>query len=497
MNTRIFFGLVTSILVCLVLFASCKKEMSKTTGWAYNDPKNGGFEVAPFQNQITGPGLVFIEGGRFTMGRVEEDVMKDWDNYPRTITVSSFYMDEGEVRNVDWLEYLYWLSRVFIPADLQSVYNAALPDTTVWRKRLGYNEPMVENYFRYRGYYEYPVVGVSWTQVVKYCAWRTDRVNEQILIDHGYINMTNEPSAEGYFNTEAYLTYPDYEQNSDRRLQYILTKEPRNVRMEDGILLPRYRLPTEAEWEYAALGLAGNTLQGRVLERRTYPWNGQVTRTDDKKFMGRIVMNTRVARGDYMGVATALNDEGDYTVPSIHFWPNDYGLYNMAGNVAEWVMDVYRQLSADDVEELNPYRGNIYETAKLLDDGTVEDRDDQGRVPMVPVSDFKNDRRRNYRSANNINYLDGDYASNLDNEIWRTRESTNSTRMMYDKTRTGYPLGVYSMVADNARVYKGGSWADVQYWASPGMRRWLDQEEATDYIGFRCAMSRLGPSNGK
>jgi gliding motility-associated lipoprotein GldJ len=499
MNTRNFFRLVAGTLVCLLVFASCKKETSSTTGWAYNDPKNGGFEKAKYQNQITGPGLVFIEGGRFTMGRVEEDVMKDWDNYPRTVTVTSFYMDECEVTNFAYCEYLYWLSRVFIPADLQSVYDVALPDTTVWRKRLGWHEPMVEQYLRHPAWRDYPVVGVSWTQAARYCAWRTDRVNEQILIDYGYIKMTNEPTAEGYFNTDAYYIYSDYEQHADpkNRPQYILTKEPRSATMSDGILLPRYRLPTEAEWEFAALGLVGNTLQERILERRTYPWNGQVTRTDDKKYMGKIVMNTRRGRGDFMGVAGALNDEADYTNKSISYWPNDYGLYNMAGNVAEWVMDVYRQLTPEDAEEHNPVRTNIYQTYKTLDDGTIEERDEQGVVPMVPVSDFKNDRRRNYRSANNINYLDGDYASNIDQDVWKDKAVAASTKVMYDKRKEGYPLGSWSMVADNARVYKGGSWADIQYWASPGMRRWLDQNEATDFIGFRCAMDRVGPTNGK
>lgn len=496
MNTKRFFSLATITVAYVLLFASCKKETSNTTGWEYNNAKNGGFEVAPYQDQVTGPGLVFIEGGRFTMGRVEEDVMGDWDNYARTVTVSSFYMDQAEIRNLDWLEYLHWLGRVFIPADLQSVYNEALPDTTVWRKRLSYNEPMVDYYLRSMQFRYYPVVGISWNQATKYCVWRTDRVNEDILIKQGYINMTNEPTAEGYFSTDAYLIYPDYEQNSERRMQYILTKEPRNVGLPDGILLPRYRLPTEAEWEYAALGLIGNTLRERVLERRTYPWNGQVTRTDDKKYMGTIVMNSRRGRGDYMGVASALNDGGLYTQPSLSNWPNDYGLYNMAGNVAEWVMDVYRQLTPDDANEYNPYRGNYYLTPKLLDDGTVEDRDEQGRVPMTPVSDFKNDRRRNYRSANNTNYLDGDFASNLDNEIWKEKESVSSTNVMYGKAKTGYP-NTYSLTSDKARVYKGGSWADVQYWASPGMRRSLEQDEAADYIGFRCAMDRIGSTNGK
>jgi formylglycine-generating enzyme required for sulfatase activity len=240
-------------------------------------------------------------------------------------------------------------------------------------------------------------------------------------------------------------------------------------------------------------------LQERIVERRTYPWNGQVTRTDDKKYMGEIVMNTRRARGDYMGVAGKLNDEEDRTANVYKYWPNDYGLYNMAGNVAEWVMDVYRQ-ETDDMNELNPYRGNEYETWKVGDDGAIEERDEQGKVPVVPVSDFKNDRRRNYRSADNINYLDGDYASNLESDIWKNKESkvsSKSTVMMYDRSKLGYPSGTYSMINDKSRVFKGGSWVDVQYWASPGMRRYLDQAESTKYIGFRCAMSRVGGTDGK
>jgi gliding motility-associated lipoprotein GldJ len=494
MNTKKLFKRVVGVTVCTLLLISCKKEISSATGWEYNDPKNGGFELPPFEGQVTGPGLVFIEGGQFTMGRTEEDVMHDWDNYPRTVTVSSFYMDETEVTNQHYRDYLYWLGLVFFPSDLGSVYNAALPDTTVWRKRLAYNEPLVEYYFRYPAYREFPVVGVNWVQATKYCTWRTDRANEKILIDRGLANMTNEPTAEGYFNTEAYLLYPDYENNSDRRLQYIVSGEPRNARMEDGILLPKYRLPTEAEWEYAALGLIGITLEERTLERRTYPWNKQVTRTDDKKYMGEFVMNVRRGRGDYMGLASALNDGGSYTLEVTSLWPNDYGLYHMAGNVAEWVMDVYRPLSFDDVVDLNPYRGNVYETVQVMDDGTVAERDEMGVVPMVPVSDFKNDRRRNYRSADNINYLDGDWASQMDVERWSDPANPESTVQMYDKSP--HPR-TYSMVADNARVYKGASWADIQYWASPGNRRFLDQEESTDYIGFRCAMTRLGSSDGR
>ncbi len=82
-----------------LMMTSCKYEQSGATGWNYNDERNGGFEKAPFLEQETGPGLVLIEGGSFTMGRAEQDVMYDWDHMPRRVTVSSFYMDETEVTN--------------------------------------------------------------------------------------------------------------------------------------------------------------------------------------------------------------------------------------------------------------------------------------------------------------------------------------------------------------------------------------------------------------
>lgn len=97
------------------------------------------------------------------MGRTEQDITMDWNNIPRRATVSSFYMDETEVANVHYLEYLYWITRVF-GADYPEVYKRALPDTLVWRDKLAYNEPLVELYFRHPSYQQYPVVGVNWLQ---------------------------------------------------------------------------------------------------------------------------------------------------------------------------------------------------------------------------------------------------------------------------------------------------------------------------------------------
>ncbi|HQW87326.1 MAG TPA: SUMF1/EgtB/PvdO family nonheme iron enzyme, partial [Flavobacteriales bacterium] len=112
----------------VALLSSCQFEKSGATGWNYNDSKNGGFEKAPFEDQENGPGLILVEGGQFTMGRVSDDLLHEWNHIPRTVTVSSFYMDEVEVTNFYWLEYLYWLERVFA-ADYPEIYKKALPDT--------------------------------------------------------------------------------------------------------------------------------------------------------------------------------------------------------------------------------------------------------------------------------------------------------------------------------------------------------------------------------
>ena len=174
-------SLLTIMAVSLVMVSCGKKDYgaSRTTGWNYNDPENGGFTVNEIPEQVTGPGLVVIEGGTFTMGATMENVYYEWNNTPRQVTVSSFYMDQTEVSNLDYLEYVYWLNRVF-GKDCPERVTKALPDTTVWRNLLSYNEPMVELYFRHPAYRDYPVVGVTWLQANDYALWRSDRVNEKL-----------------------------------------------------------------------------------------------------------------------------------------------------------------------------------------------------------------------------------------------------------------------------------------------------------------------------
>lgn len=377
--------------VTLVGFiSSCSHESSSSTGWSYNDPKNGGFEKSPFQEQETGPGLVFIEGGAFTMGQVYDDVMFDWTNTSRKVTVSSFYMDETEVTNFHWLEYLYWTDRVY-GDDYPEIYTKALPDTLVWREKLAFNEPYTEYYLRHPAYRDYPVVGVNWLQANDFCAWRSDRVNELILIREGLFEWFPNQTNEDHFSTDAYLA-GQYE--SGKREDGVTDMDPnsetRNIRMEDGVLLPRYRLPTEAEWEYAAYALIGNTYEELISGQKIYPWNGNYLRNDSYKnvFYGDFNANFVRGRGDYMGVAGALNDGADITAEVFYYWPNDYGLYNMAGNVSEWVMDVYRPTSFENVDEFRPHRGNVYETRVMNPDGSIADKSDGIDYDVAGIKDY-------------------------------------------------------------------------------------------------------------
>ena len=286
---------------------------------AYAEEEEEGFTVADFGGQPPGPNQVLVQGGRAVLGTFEEDVFYTHDNVERTVTVQSFFLDQTEIANIHWLEYLHYIER----DSSETYYQSALPDTTVWEKELAFNTPYVSNYLRYPGFRYYPVVGVSWEQAVDYCRWRTEAVNKQRAMEYygeDYIDGDIPP-------------------------------------IESGIYLPEFRLPTEAEWEYAAYGQAGTQwLDENQTQRRLYPWDGRTIRSSKRGRVGKFQANFKRGRGDYAGIAGALNDAGFVTMNIYEYAPNDFGLYNMAGNVNEWVYDIYRPLNFQDMEDLNPIR---------------------------------------------------------------------------------------------------------------------------------------------
>jgi formylglycine-generating enzyme required for sulfatase activity len=426
-----------SMALGLITLSGCYYERSGATGWAYNFEANGGFERPSYFEQETGPGLIFVEGGTFTMGSVDDDLNYEWDNIPRRSTVSSFYMDETEVTNHFYLEYTSWLNRVY-GSSYPEIVERALPDTAAWRNKLAYNEPMVNYYLRHPAYRDYPVVGVSWLQATEFCKWRSDRVNEGILVREGL--LVHNPDAqvdEEHFTTETYLSG----QYQGERLReglpsYSINSDFRDVKMEDGVMLPAYRLPTEAEWEFAALGLIGNSIGELVTERRTYPWNGHFVRNGDSRTAGYGSINANFVKGngDYMGVAGALDDFGDITVNVYQYAPNDYGLYNMAGNVNEWVMDVYRPLSIQDNNEFRPFRGNVYETRRLNAEGRPVDKYDYVVYNIEGVKSFLQVYETEGNMVGAFTPEDVDLMGNLNQKVTDAEERMKSKRFEEGQT---------------------------------------------------------------
>ena len=418
------------------------------------------------------------------------------NNTPRTVSVSSFYMDETEIANVSYREYIYWLNRAYAN-DLPEVVAAALPDSSVWRKALAYNEPYVKNYFRAAAYNNYPVVGVTWYQASDFCTWRTDRVNEFILINNVQALRPNvNQTGEDVMTTGTYMN-GEYQGTTGPGQKRDLDPNGAGVRaynLSDGIFMPDFRLPTEAEWEYAALGIVGNNPAPETKRRRgeevftdrnTLPWGPRNTARYDlhNQYQGEIMGNFMRGKGDVMGVAGALNDNADVPAPVKSYQPNAWGLYNMAGNVNEWVMDTYRP-GTEDLESFRPGRTSQYMRPKFQDDGTVEERDSTGHTPMTQVTaqDIAGStsvEKYSMRTGNLLNYKNGD-------------TSYSNGAQPYGS----YKYGENTLINDSTKVYKGGSWADRAYWMSPGTRRYMQGNLSSSTIGFRCVVDRLGSPSG-
>lgn len=410
-------------------------------------------------NPVKPYGMTLVPGGAFIMGKSDDDIATTYNAPTKTVTVPSFYMDETEITNAEYRQFVHWVrdsvfrarladeadlagatpgdggigeyaykntddgsgnltpwqqyyqdtyggmqefqrlnwevdliwdkedipdedyarvyDEMYIPMD--EAYNgirtidteklifrytefdiegmarkkkdqsrsefveqnelAIYPDTTVWIRDFSYsyNEPMHNDYFWHEAYSNYPVVGVNWNQAKAFCQWRT-------LFHNSY--------------------------RKERGLHFVNT----------------YRLPTEAEWEYAARG---------GLQGATYPWGGPYTKND----RGCFLANFKPLRGDYAA------DQALYTVEADAFEPNEYNLYNMAGNVSEWVNSSYEPASYNYMSTMSP-----------------------------AVNDDKNKRK-----------------------------------------------GV-----------RGGSWKDVSYFLQVGTRDYEYADSARSYIGFRTVQSYMG-----
>ncbi len=549
---------ISKILLALLIVASVvschnrnPRKKVALTGWSSKDKKAGGFAGdSKYKGQQAPPGMVLIEGGSFTMGHVQDDVLFDWNTTPIKQQVRSFYMDETEVTNSEYLFYLDWMEKVFPPNDVnyEHIYESALPDTLVWRDVLGFNEMLTENYLRHPGYAEYPVIGVSWIQANQYCKWRTDRVNEKILMDKGVLKPlfrldSLEVKGENHFNTDTYLAKPFnlFDGDSTIYKRGLPDNKPRkkgesrpargsftgrHVKISDGILSSKFRLPTESEWEYAAKAIVEDREYNNIRGRKKYAWSGKYTRNKTKKYKGDQLANFKQGKGDYSGVPGWSNDGADISIEVKSYNPNAFGLYDMSGNVSEWVADVYRPIIDNDANDFNYFRGNIFTKKMINSDGQVVIADDQvveydtldngniiaktlpGSIKYIPISKRDAFMRNNYEKAYNVDSEDGDLASTKfyakeEDELDTKPRMYNSPENPREIGESGFLIQQYdtenrtTLISDKARVYKGGSWKDREYWLDPSHRRFLPEYMAANDIGFRCAADRIGPMTYK
>ena len=438
-------------LLVMFIFSSCSNT---GTGELVGTRKN----TKPFY-QPDPYGMVFVPQGSYTMGAGDEDITHGHLIQPKTVSVSAFFMDQTEITNDEYRQFVYWVRDSIARQILGDVHPEEYlieenpktgetydPPRLNWKTKIDWNSeeqdvrdalqdlylPENERYFRHKqidarklmySYFWVDLQGAARKDMSKkgdpkmgaFANRPAGMNNRKVFVHNETINVYpdtlcwitdytysfNDPMTEKYFSHPAYDHYPVVGVNWQQARAFCVWRtEFLNSKLRSkkgGVELSEFRLPTEAEWEWAARG--GNQLN-------PYPWGGPYTRNAKGCFLA----NFKPLRGNYIA------DGGLRTVVVGHYPPNDFDLYDMAGNVAEWTNSAYDPSSYNVSWDMNPnYTYNAKE-----DDPPVMKR----------------------------------------------------------------------------KVIRGGSWKDIAYYLQVTTRAYEYQDTAKSYIGFRCIQPYLGRNKG-
>lgn len=536
----------TSLFLLLIAGVSFSCKTSQNTGWNYYDTKwRGDVSVvgkdAPKEVKKYLAGLLYIPGGTFTMGSEDELVFTEKDStlLPRAtmrrVTVSDFYLSDHEVTNAEYREFVKWVrdsvamqvlakkdpswyrdkeKRTLDWARRAEIWNRdsvqfgelieagngngkgkklrtdkliyawvtdsmasripVYPDTLAFIRFAKYmqQDPMAWTYFWHPGFNDYPVVGVTWHQARAYCHWLTWQVQQAY-----------PPSL------------PDAKRIGEKS-----TAE--------------FRLPTEAEWEYAAYSYQGNSKFENVNARKTYPWDGLMLTDNKTNYLcnfGNIIDGNGVYAKYY------INDGSFLPARVKSYPPNGFQLYDMAGNVAEWTLaipyyhedDLLYEYGYDEFDFYSYfYCGHRTESLpKIQWPGAVTDSIRNATRILPSDNDEKALQKiiaRNHAYAaylcrnHHLHLYDAD--ANIFKPGGATFDSLNLYLQFVDSTmRDNLKQAAMNELQrsrvfaynPNPRIVKGGSWADGLAYIMCASREGFSEDRSSCRIGFRVAMSRV------
>jgi formylglycine-generating enzyme required for sulfatase activity len=303
----------------------------------------------------------------------------DMEFIPGNGNIPSFFMGKSEETNLDYVIYLDWLQRVYVY--VPQVFDAARPHEVDYDDQYKYNDPVLQGRLRNPAFAYYPVTDCDWLQIQDYLAWKTDRLNEAILVRDGYLKLLPDQTNADNYNTEAFLAWQYDGLIRKKRLPKSGENVPvsgRNLAKNLPFLSTGYRLPTEEEWEYATRADFQNHLASggnRHPYGKKFFLFDYASYFDVCKSMCNYIANSGMGESmDMNGIKSA----GTYKT-------SIYGIFNMGDNVEEWLLDTYTPAVKHYANSESIYTMNGF---KIAEDGDYKnsnsqfkDKDSTGLMP--------------------------------------------------------------------------------------------------------------------